>query len=123
MAVVASAIVAFGACIDRANEQLGNIEGAHRVHGWSVPLQVVNTTLGFSMAVLNSIGEPKPYVHDLVSRALARSGVWEFADVAEIARGAAGRDTRCGVGCWPTEHLQVGSACTRSRALCHKLAR
>ena len=75
-------------CLQTANDFLGNIEGAHRVHGWSVPLRVTNTTIG-PMATLSSIGEPNPYVHDAVSMSLARLGFWELREpIAELAAAA-----------------------------------
>ena len=76
------------ACLQQANDFLGNLEGAHRVHGWSVPLRVTNTTIG-PMAMLSSIGEPNPYVHDAVSMSLARLGFWELREpIAELAAAA-----------------------------------
>lgn len=61
-------------CLNAPNSNLGNIEGAHRVHGWTVPLRVVNTSIGLRMAILNPIGEPTPYVQDLQSNMLRDTG-------------------------------------------------
>ena len=80
------------ACLKEPNEALRNIEGAHRVHGWPTPLKVVNVTLSGSemlpLVVMNDIGEPKPYVRDVVSNALAETGTWEITKVADIATAA-----------------------------------
>lgn len=87
------------ACLEAPNLQLGNIEGAHRVHGWPVPLRIVNISRRsmtanhderFPIAVLSDIGEPAPYVSDAVSTALAGPGFWEIKDPEDVAA-AAGR--------------------------------
>lgn len=77
-------------CLDAANAFLGNIEGAHRVHGWSQPVRAIRTTAGFDMAVLNPIGEPKPYVQDLQSNALRDKAAWESIDPVSAIAAAAG---------------------------------
>lgn len=74
-------------CLAAANAELGNIEGAHRVHGWPVPLRVVNTTSAFPMAALSDIGEP-PYVFDAVSTQLHDVGTWEIRSPEDLAAAA-----------------------------------
>ena len=84
------------ACLDAPNAQLGNIEGAHRVHGWPVPLRVANLSVGggrggprlLPIAVLAPIGEPQPYVFDAVSSALAATGRWELESIDALAAAA-----------------------------------
>ena len=79
-------------CLAPSNNLLANIEGAHRVHGWSTPLRATNVTIGRGvrvvMATLSSIGEPHSYVHDAVSLALENAGFWEITDPTEIAHAA-----------------------------------
>lgn len=77
-------------CLEAPNALLGNIEGAHRVHGWSVPLRTVKTLLGLEMAILNPIGEPSPYVHDVQSNALRDQRAWESSDPVSAIAAAAG---------------------------------
>jgi FkbM family methyltransferase len=74
-------------CLSHASAQLGNLEGAHRVHGWSTPLGVANAT-NVPMAVFHDIGEPHPYVKDQVSAALRSDGYWELDDPIRIAAAA-----------------------------------
>ena len=81
-------------CTQTGNDLLGNLEGAHRVHGWPEPLRVVdNVTIAphrlVRMATLTAIGQPRPYVHDAVSESLAHLGFWELRDpVSEILAAA-----------------------------------
>ena len=78
-------------CLESANAILGNLEGAHRVHGWPVPLRVTNVSFGgvqAQLATLAGIGEPHPYVHDAVSSSLMTTGGGEILDPQEIATAA-----------------------------------
>ena len=85
-------------CLATAHDALTNIEGAHRVHGWNTPLRVANLSvvvrqpapsrLTVPMVVFNAIGEPTPYVHDVVSAAVASTGYWEVADLHTLATAA-----------------------------------
>ena len=35
-------------CLQPANDFLGNLEGAHRVHGWPIPLKAANVCAGIA---------------------------------------------------------------------------
>ena len=84
------------ACLESGNAVLGNLEGAHRVHGWLVPLRVANVSLGAGvqaqLATLSGIGGTHPYVQDPVSTSLWSTGSWEIFDPLELAT-AAGRSS------------------------------
>ena len=77
-------------CLDEPNALLGNIEGAHRVHGWPTPLRILNASLSdgavFPIAALNDIGDPNPYVRDVLSNAIADTGFWEVHHPDELLR-------------------------------------
>ena len=79
-------------CLEPPIGVLTNLEGAHRVHGWSTPLAVSNASDIGLIVTLNSIGNPKPYVHDVASTTLRSCGCWEFCNPVDTLRKAAGLD-------------------------------